>query len=59
MWIVQRAFEKREMRYFEFLRSKVEVVWDIFDFKRIEEKGSVVYDRKRNPFDIKAASPLS
>ena len=59
MWAVQRAFEKGEMRYFEFLRPKVEVIWDIFDFKKIEEKGSVVYDRKRNPFDIKSVSPLS
>lgn len=59
MWAVQRAFEKGELRYFEYLRSKIEVVWDIFDFKKIENKGSVVYDRKRNPFDIKTVSSLS
>ena len=59
MWAIQRAFERGEMRYFEYLRPKIEVVWDIFDFQRIQEKGSVVYDRKRNPFDIKTVSPLS
>lgn len=59
MWAVQRAFERGEMRYFEFLRPKIEMVWDIFDFSKIKERGSVVYDRKRNPFDIKTVSPLS
>jgi hypothetical protein len=58
LWAVQRAFERGEMRYFEFLRPKIEVVWDIFDFKRIQKKGSVVYDRKRNPFNLDNVSPL-
>jgi hypothetical protein len=59
-WAVQRAFERGEMRYFEFLRNKIEVVWDVFDFDKYEGKGGgCVYDRKRNPFDIKKASPLS
>lgn len=59
MWAVQRAFEKGEMRHFEFLRGKIEIVRDIFDFRKLQERGSVVYDRKRNPFDIKTVSPLS
>jgi hypothetical protein len=58
-WAVQRAFERGEMRYFEFLRGKIELVWDVFDFDRYDSKESCVYDRKRNPFDIKKASPLS
>ncbi|MBS1852056.1 MAG: DUF3800 domain-containing protein [Acidobacteria bacterium] len=57
-WAVQRAFEKGEMRYFEFLRQKIEVVWDVFDFEKYES-GGCIYDRKKNPFDIKKASPLS
>jgi hypothetical protein len=59
LWAVQRAFERGEMRYFEYLRPKIEVVWDIFDFERINKKGSVVYDRKRNPFNLNVVSPLS
>jgi hypothetical protein len=57
-WAVQRAFEKGEMRYFEFLRQKIEMVWDVFDFDKYEKKQGCVYDRRRNPFDIKKASPL-
>jgi hypothetical protein len=58
-------FEKGEMRHYEYMREKIELVWDIYDFKKLKgikkgrEKGSVVYDRKKNPFDIKKASPLS
>lgn len=59
LWAVQRAFERGEMRYFEFLRPKIEVVWDIFDFDRIKQRGSVFYDRKRNPFNLNIVSPLS
>lgn len=65
LWAVQRAFEKGEMRHYEYMREKIELVWDIYDFKKLKgikkgrAKGSVVYDRKKNPFDIKKASPLS
>lgn len=65
LWAVQRAFEKGEMRYFDFLREKFELVWDIYDIakwkeaKRTKNGESIIYDRKKNPFDIKKASPLS
>jgi len=56
-WAVQRAFEKGEMRYFNFLRDKFELVLDVFDKKKYKG-GSNFYDRERNPFEIKKASPL-
>jgi len=66
LWAVQRAFEKREMRFFEYMRDKIELVWDVYDFKKLKQrqktkdKGlSVIYDRTNNPFDIKKVSPLS
>ena len=65
LWSVQRAFERGEMRYFEYMREKIELVWDVYDFRKLKAikngnaKGSVVYDRKNNPFDIKKASSLS
>jgi len=58
-WAVQRAFEKGEMRYFDFVRDKIELVWDVFDFAKYAGKENCVYDRRNNPFDIKKASPLS
>lgn len=56
-WAVHRAYEKGEMRYFNFLRDKFELVWDVFD--RNNYKGGLnFYDRNRNTFEIKKASPL-
>jgi hypothetical protein len=69
LWAVQRAFEKGEMRYFEFMRGKIELIWDVYDFKKLKEVrkaksggsviGSIIYDRHKNPFDVKKVSPLS
>jgi hypothetical protein len=65
LWAVQRAFERSEMRYFDYMRDKVELVWDVYDFeklkqiRKLKQKGSIIYDRKNNPFDIKKVSPLS
>jgi hypothetical protein len=56
-WAVQRAFEKGEMRYFNFLRDKFELVCDVFD-KENYTGGANFYDRKKNPFEVKKASPL-
>jgi len=56
-WAVQRAFERYEMRYFDYLRDKYELVWDVFD--RANYKGGKnFYNRSSNPFEIKKASPL-
>lgn len=59
LWSVQRAFERREMRYFEYLRNKIELVWDVYDFSALRAKRQVRYTRKDNPFHIEKASPLS
>ena len=56
-WAVQRAYERGEMRYFNFLRDKFELVCDVFDRDNYKNGGNF-YDRKRNPFEIKKASPL-
>jgi len=56
-WAVHRAFEKGEMRYFNFLRDKFELVRDEFDTRKYSG-GCNFYDRDRNPFEIKKASPL-
>lgn len=58
LWAVQRAFEKGEMVYFDLVREKVEMVWDIYDFEKINRKEAVIYDRLKNPFRIDIVSPL-
>ena len=61
LWAVQRAFERGEMRYFEFLRDKYELIWDVYDGSKYgskTKKGSCVYDRSKNPFHISLVSSL-
>jgi hypothetical protein len=58
-WAIQRAYEKGQMRYFELLRNRVELLRDIYDFERKRRKEKCAYNRENNHFDIKNASPLS
>ena len=57
LWAVHRAFERREMRYFDFIAPKVELVWDIYDFSSLKSQRQVIFTRK-NPFHIEKVSPL-
>lgn len=56
-WAVYRAFERGEMRYFDYLRDKYELVRDVFDRDKYRG-GANFYGRAKNPFDIKKVSPL-
>jgi hypothetical protein len=57
-WAVQRAFERGEMRYFEFIREKFELIRDVFDLEKKNRGEKCCYDRDKNPFDVKKTSPL-
>jgi hypothetical protein len=59
MWSVQRAFERGEMRYFDFIGHKIELVWDMYDFEAIKSGRPVIYTRKSNPFHVNKIRPLS
>lgn len=58
-WAVQRAYEKKEMRFFEFLRGHIQLLRDIFDFVKYEKHEKCAYNRTDNPFHIEKTSPLS
>jgi hypothetical protein len=62
LWAVQRAYERREMRYYECLRERIQLVWDVFDWDKMDatrRKRDVIYNQRVNPFDIEKTSPLS
>ncbi len=54
LWTVQRAFNKGETRYLNFLKEKISLLVDIYDFDKYPDN----YYNKRNAFDIKKISPL-
>lgn len=53
-WAVYRAFVRREMRFFDFVREKVSLLVDLYDKERYPKNW---YDR-RNIFEIEKISPL-
>jgi hypothetical protein len=53
-WAVQRAFLRSEMRYFNFLKDKISLIVDLYDFEKYPRN----YYNKTNVFDIKKISPL-
>ncbi len=53
-WVIQRAFLKGEMRYYNFLKRKFGLIVDLNDYK----KGWKNFYTKKNPFDINKISPL-
>lgn len=53
-WAIQRAFLKRETRYFNFLKNKISYLVDIYDFSKYPKN----FYNSRNPFDINKISPL-
>lgn len=53
-WAIYRAFVKGEERYFEFIKGKISLVVDIYDFKNYPKN----YYNNKNKFSIKKISPL-
>jgi len=53
-WAVQRAFVKRDMRFYKFIEDKISYLVDIYDTDRYPKN---FYNRK-NKFDVDKISPL-
>jgi hypothetical protein len=53
-WAVYRAFVRREMRFFNVIRDKVRMVWDVYDLDRYPG----TFYASRNPFAVAKISPL-
>jgi hypothetical protein len=55
-WIIYRAYTKGEARYFEFLKEKVNLVWDIYDFAKYPT--NLNFYNEGNVFEVRKISPL-
>jgi len=53
-WAVYRAFTRNEMRFYKTVESKVSLLVDLYDTKKYPHN----WYSKKNPFDIKKATPL-
>lgn len=55
-WIVQRAFIRGEMRFFDFLKEKISLIVDIYDFDKYPDN---FYNKRNNPFDVTKLTPIN
>jgi hypothetical protein len=53
-WAVQRAFIRREMKYYRMIEDKVSLLVDLYDNAAYPDN----WYSRRNPFDIEKTSPL-
>jgi hypothetical protein len=53
-WAVQRAYIRREMRYYQAIADKVDLLVDIYDTKKYPK----TFYTNKNPFHIEKISPL-
>ena len=57
-WTIQRIFERGEMRYYNFIKSQVELVVDLYDTENYDDWKNY-YDNRENPLTTKnKISPL-
>lgn len=54
IWTIQRAFVKREDRYYKFIKDKISLIADIYEYSANKN----TYYTRRNIFDLKKISPL-
>lgn len=53
LWAVQRVYERGEYRYYNYMKEKITLVYDIFDTRKYREKGSSVFYTPNNPLEAK------
>ncbi len=54
LWSIQRAYERKDFRYYSFMKDKICLIHDIFDFQKYPNN---CYSQN-NPLDIKKIDPV-
>ena len=54
LWTIQRVYEKGEYRYYNFLKDKIKLVHDIFDFEKYPKN----YYSPKNLLEAKKIDPI-
>ena len=59
-WALYRAITTPDYNYYEFMKEKYSLIWDIFDSKNAgKENGwKNIYTKDKNPFHPKKMSPF-
>lgn len=58
LWTIQRAYEKGDFRYYNYLREKIRLVHDYFDTRYYQSKVNSNYYTPSNPLEAKKIDPV-
>ncbi|MCQ2227948.1 MAG: DUF3800 domain-containing protein [Bacteroidales bacterium] len=58
LWTIQRAYERGEFRYYNYLKDKIALVHDIFDTRYYHTKGQSNYYTPNNQLEAKKIDPV-
>lgn len=58
LWAIQRVYERGEFRYYNYLKDKIKLVYDIFDTRNYGSKGHSLYYTPTNPLEAKKIDPV-
>lgn len=58
LWTIQRAYERGEFRYYDFLKNKIIMVHDVFDTQGDQETKKAVVYTPDNPLEAKKIDPV-
>lgn len=54
LWTIQRAYERSDFRYYNYLKEKIKLVYDIFDSKKYPDN----FYSETNPLEAKKIDPV-
>lgn len=58
LWTIQRAYERGEFRYYNFIKEKIALVYDIFDTRGYNDKSRSLFYTQNNPLEAKKIDPV-
>lgn len=58
LWTIQRAYERGEFRYYNFIKEKIALVYDIFDVRCYGAKDRNNFYTQDNPLEAKKIDPV-
>lgn len=58
LWAIQRVYERGEYRYYDYLKDKIRLVYDIFDTRYYNSKEHSLFYTPSNPLEAKKIDPV-
>jgi len=58
LWAIQRVYERGEYRYYNYMKDKIRLVYDIFDTRYYHSKENSIFYTPDNPLEAKKIDPV-